>query len=291
MDVINYFAYKHIGVDDQHPPDLAPALQEVCRERFRRIDRFTQLSIIGATQCLDQAVDNTRTGLYIGSRYGPLETTINVQKDMFLAHQLPKPAQFINTLSNSAGYYVAKNLGLSGKNSFVSRKSASTEAVIQLVELDFLSGLIDHALVGFVEELGHPAELHRQRLGLKDRKHLSEVSYWLLLGNSQSKKQGECSIFASDTHSCEQQLQAWLEKTNLAGSCSSIFFHSEGTKTPTFLTPYIYRKKELPQDYHPAKTAEALISFLDDISQVGIFLSIFGDTCGRFHTIALEKTL
>ena len=110
---------------EQGLANLKPAATEVCRDRFRRIDRFTQLALIGSARCVQSADPGPKTGLYIGSRFASTGNTIAVHEKMVSAGVVPKPANFINTLSNSAGYFVARNLGLGDRNLFVSRGDAS----------------------------------------------------------------------------------------------------------------------------------------------------------------------
>ena len=95
--------------------------------------------------------------------------------------QLPKPFNFINTLGSSAGFYVARNLGLQGQNFFISRHGASFEATLMAAFADFAAGAAQQALVGAVEEVTLPLAQHRQRLDLRDDAVVAEGSLWLLL--------------------------------------------------------------------------------------------------------------
>ncbi|MBV1888905.1 MAG: hypothetical protein KUG67_01510, partial [Proteobacteria bacterium] len=165
-------------------PEVRNEVNEVCHERFRRIDRFIQLCLLGSARCVNQDMLNRNTGLYIGSRFAAICNTIQVQEQMFVKKQIPRPANFINTLSNSAGYYVARNFQLEGKNLFVSRGNASLEAALQLASLDLLSGRVEQALVGVVDEGVLPVADHCLRLGVPTDTALAEGSHWFLLSRS-----------------------------------------------------------------------------------------------------------
>ena len=188
LDVIALGNYRHTFASDattEDLPDLKEQLKQLCSQRYRRIDRFIQLCLVGAGRCKKQLSQNTQlpadTGLYLASGLAAMSNTVKVQEHIF-QHQLPpKPAHFINTLSNSAGFYVAKDLGLTGKNIFVSRASASFEAALQLVSQDLCISEIKLALVGAVDECLMPVNEHKSRLRLENSQTLAEGSHWLLL--------------------------------------------------------------------------------------------------------------
>lgn len=173
--------YLH-GVRDGEPlPPLDAALREVCREHFRRIDRFIELALLGSGRCAKGRALAADCGLYLGSGLGPMADNIACQEQLIRDRELPMPFDFINTLGNSAGYYVAKNLGLSGQNLFISRPGANFEAVLEAALVDMESGALRQALVGVVEEATEPLAEHRRRQGLPADAAVAEGSHWLLL--------------------------------------------------------------------------------------------------------------
>ncbi len=176
-----YYAALGTAHDDSAHDDLRPMLADVCRERFRRIDRFTQLALLGSGRCVQGRELPASTGLYISSGFGSIANTVSVQKQIFMEHRVPKPLNFINTLSNSAGYYVARNLGLQARNQFVGRDAAPMEAALQLATLDLALGNVEQALVGVVDEASAPFSEHARRLGVDTDVVLAEGSHWFLL--------------------------------------------------------------------------------------------------------------
>jgi hypothetical protein len=106
---------------------------------------------------------------------------IATQQQLIRDRELPKPFNFINTLGNSAGYYVAKNLGLHGQNLFISRRGASLQALLSVAVADLRAGVLSQALVGVVEEATLPLTEHRRRQGLVEDRPVAEGSHWLLL--------------------------------------------------------------------------------------------------------------
>jgi hypothetical protein len=182
--------YFHAIHEGEALPELAERLAPFCRERYRRIDRFIQLALLGSAQCAQGAVLSPGCGLYISSGIGPVGNNIVVQETLWKQHKVPMPFNFVNTLGSSAGYYVAKNLGLNGQSLFISRRGASFEAALDCAAADLESGAVAQALVGAVEECTLPLAEHRQRQELDGDVALAEGSHWLLLEAGLETKAG-----------------------------------------------------------------------------------------------------
>lgn len=172
--------------DGQPPPSLDTTLDALCREPFRRIDRFIQLALLGSARCVGARSLRPGCGVYIGSGFGPIGSNIVVQEQLLRDAHWPKPFNFINTLGASAGYYVAKNLGLDGPNMFISRRASSLQATLAASIVGLALGTVDEALVGIVEEAPYPLSHHRGRLGVGDQALLAEGSHWFLLGRDEA---------------------------------------------------------------------------------------------------------
>jgi hypothetical protein len=162
-------------------PSLAADLKLVCREHFRRVDRFIELALLGSGRCAAGRTLAADCGLYLGSGLGTMSSIILSQQQLLRDREVPTPFNFINTLGNSAGYYVARNLGLTGQNLFISRRGASLPAALTAAWLDLELGVVRQALVGVVEEATLPLEEHRRRQGLAADTAVAEGSHWLLL--------------------------------------------------------------------------------------------------------------
>jgi hypothetical protein len=162
-------------------PALNQALKDVCREHFRRIDRFIQLALLGSARCVGRRTLDTGCGVYLGSGFGPIACNVATQEQMLRDRELPKPFDFVNTLGVSAGFYVAKNFGLTGQNLCISRRGASLEAVLTAALTDLALGVMSQALVGVVEEATLPLMEHRLRREQPADSLAAEGSHWLLL--------------------------------------------------------------------------------------------------------------
>lgn len=179
--LISHSQHFHPLREGESLPGLDEALKPLCREPFRRIDRFIQLALLGSARCVAGQALQTDCGLYIGSGLGPMSNNIASLEQLVRGRELPKPFNFINTLGSSAGFYVARNLGLTGQNVFVSRRQASFEALLSAALADLESGVLPQALVGVVEEVTLPLADQRERQGLTPDLPLAEGSHWLLL--------------------------------------------------------------------------------------------------------------
>lgn len=277
--------------------DLRDRIQRYCRERFRRIDRFSQLCLLGSSLCAEHALSHgltmgTSTGLYIGSRFAALANTVDVHRRMMTRGQIPKPAHFINTLSNSAGYYVARNLALTGKNSFVSRADASLEAALQMVQLDLLSGHIQQALVGIVDEAVLPLSEHRQRLEVDPDCSLAEGSHWFLIRAASATADINALATITDVKCFYEQADAqeWIQQQLSASKHTWI---TGTTRQDEFLQTIVSNDDILRFDsarvYYPAQTAGALVQFIKKAKSGDSLISLYGDADNRFYLTRTER--
>ena len=268
--------------------NLKPAATAVCRDRFRRIDRFTQMALIGSARCMEAAESGAKTGLYIGSRFASTGNTVAVHEKMVSAGVVPKPANFINTLSNSAGYFVARNLGLEDRNLFVSRGDASIVAALQLAGMDVATGAVAQALVGSVDEAVLPLEHHRYRLGLEPGTDMGEGSHWLLVGG-----QGQADSLATITDKMtlrnENALAHWLDSLN-AGERYRL---SLSPWTRQQMASTCFKSRPMLTDYDPGLAAYpghatgAIIRYLKSGSEEPLIV-IAADNDGRFHGVVVR---
>lgn len=283
LDVISLGDYYGAINETEELPELRADVNAICGQRFRRIDRFTQLCLLGSARCaLDHPIDKN-TGLYIGSRFAAIRNTIAVQYQMFVEKQLPKPASFINTLSNSAGYYVARNLSLTGKNLFVSRADASLEAALQLANLDLLSGQVEQALLGVVDEGVLPQADHCFRMGIPSDTALGEGSHWFLLRSSTRDSNNNKLATIHDVCLLNdlESLQNWLQDKQAQHPQFQLHCSSAVSVQVASLDVQQYQPPQALNHY-PSRTAGVLVRFIE-AQQAGELITLQQDPDGRFH--------
>ena len=169
-------------------PSLKHTLQAATGNKIRRIDRFTQLALIGCFHCRADTILPENTGLYLSSISGPLNNTRTVLAEIFQDGELPRPLNFINAVSNSACFHLAEQLGLTSYNQFVSREHFTFEAALKLAQIDIEIGNIETALVGIVSESG---EIFNPTPGTPP---LTEGSFWFYIGNNKNHEQPVAKI-------------------------------------------------------------------------------------------------
>jgi len=130
---------------------LKEELRRYARENFRRVNRFILLALLGARKCIHGQVLDADTAIYLTTEHGNLGDTAAVLDEIYGAHSLPKPFSFINTMSNTAAFYIAQNLSARGRNITVSSQRLSFERGIDLLTVDFAAGVERSALIGGVD--------------------------------------------------------------------------------------------------------------------------------------------
>ncbi len=144
------------------PQVLKEELARVSTAYFRRVNRYILLSLIGAHRCVAGRALPADTAVYLTTERGNLGETESVLRQIFRQHSLPMPYNFINTMSNTASFYIAQGLGAAGPNLSISDRLLSFERGISLMTVDFLRGRVRSALLGGVDE-ANPSTVHFER--------------------------------------------------------------------------------------------------------------------------------
>ncbi|HNL92156.1 MAG TPA: hypothetical protein PKH01_04575 [Pseudomonadales bacterium] len=223
MKILAHGHYSAAIHDDALPP-LKDLVKETTGETVRRVGRFIQLALIGAGRCLQQHAAPADTAVYITSGRGDLETTLEVLTQMVEHGLPPKPLSFINTVSNSACFYVAKQFALQGRSQFVTRCYAPLESALQLAALDLQTHAVRTALVGSVDICTQPLCDHRQRIDVAQDTLVGEGSHWFLLAQHDAADSALATIDRVVTLADRNALTHWLQRhtaphTSLALAC------------------------------------------------------------------------
>lgn len=137
--------------------DLTPLDEFVPRRNLRRVDRFSQLALLGASLALRDAgrsVANCgRLGLIVASGYGPMRTTFAFL-DSYLdgGDSCSSPTHFSNSVHNAAAANLAILLGIDGPNLTISQFEMSVHAAMMTACHWLRQDLVDSVLVGGVDE-------------------------------------------------------------------------------------------------------------------------------------------
>lgn len=224
---IKIIAHGHYSaaINSNDLPSLKELVKETTGETVRRVGRFIQLALIGAGRCLRQQTPPADTAVYLTSGRGDLETTLEVLTQMVEHGLPPKPLSFINTVSNSACFYVAKQFALQGRSQFVTRCYAPLESALQLAALDMQITAVRTALVGSVDLCTAPLRDHRQRLGVTENTEVGEGSHWFLLTTDKTTEKTLATIDHCVALADRHTLTHWLQQHNTENAAFALGQH------------------------------------------------------------------
>lgn len=155
--------------------ELRNLLQAESGRSFRRINRFTELALIGALR-LHRKMPAVApdAALYLASESPMLGDCVKVLNSTIVEQRPPTPFEFMNISGNMAGFYIAQQIGIDGPQLAIARRHAGLEAALELLQLPTHR----HALLGCVEEGVWPLAAQRQRVDLPADAPLFETSHW-----------------------------------------------------------------------------------------------------------------
>ncbi len=129
---------------------LKAVLQQWLMQGPRRIDRLILQSLLAAA-AIKQHVQ-TDCGLYVASTYPARTTMSSLLNTVCTEQRQPKPFEFVNSVSNAAGFHIAQQLKLNGPNLFISANVQVWQQLSMLAACDLKSGIIKQALLVFCDE-------------------------------------------------------------------------------------------------------------------------------------------
>ncbi len=185
---------RHNSLQEHTTSDLTLELKELSGKVYRRTDHFIQLAILGAHKACSGRQLDKQTGLIITSGQGNIEVFQKICHQRHINKMLPRPVDFINLLSNAAGFYVAAHLSLQGTNHFVSHHHFPVQMAL-LSALSTIEQQQDMAmLVGGVDAWHPDRQLHQKLLGRNLQSIPGEGSNWMLLTKQPGDSRGEIRL-------------------------------------------------------------------------------------------------
>ncbi|MGV8841807.1 MAG: hypothetical protein ACOH2I_00845 [Pseudomonas sp.] len=116
----------------------------------RRIDRLILQTLLGAAALKTRV--RSDCGLYLAARYPARPTMRALLEAVCVQHKQPKPFEFVNSVSNSAGFHVAQQLGIEGPNLFIGAGPQVWPQLLSLAALDLQDGVVGQALLLVCDE-------------------------------------------------------------------------------------------------------------------------------------------
>lgn len=144
-------AASHIsGCANTTDKQLKAVLQQWLMQAPRRIDRFILQSLLAAA-AIQQHVQ-ADCGLYVASTFPARSTMASLLNTVCAEQRQPKPFEFVNSVSNAAGFHIAQQLKLNGPNLFISANAQVWQQLSMLAACDLKSGSTQQALLVFCDE-------------------------------------------------------------------------------------------------------------------------------------------
>ena len=267
---------------------LKEEIKRYTQENFRRVNRFILLSLLGALQCVHQQPLEAATAVYLTTEDGNLGETADVLDEIYTSRSLPRPFGFINTMSNTAAFHLARNLGIRGRNITVSSQHLSFERGLELLKADFAGGAERSALIGGVDESSLPRMNREEPAGRGWR--TVDGSGWFYV---KSEKEGACGAFTEimsfrDGPSCMRWIRERERSTVEVVSFGALIGDDEATALRETLRPAA--EFDYLRDYGYSGSATACgVSLFVGLFQAKTLLHINRDQRGNYAVIELER--
>ncbi len=111
----------------------------------RRVDRLTWQCLLATAPLASQI--NASCGLYLASHYPSRDTMTSLLNSVCIERLQPKPFEFVNSVSNAACFYIARQYGLEGPNMCLGAHSQSLAQLSNLAQCDLNKGTTHQALL------------------------------------------------------------------------------------------------------------------------------------------------
>ena len=105
------------GLATTDDKQLKAALGQWLDSPPRRIDRLILQCLLAAAPLKAQV--RSHCGLYLASAHPARATMAALLEATCVQHKQPKPFEFVNSVSNAAGFHIAQQLGIDGPNLFI----------------------------------------------------------------------------------------------------------------------------------------------------------------------------
>lgn len=146
--------------------DIKKELKHKYKQETRRQDKFIHLAVYGAQLLNEKIKINSDDELYITSGIGDVDIVQKTNTYMYKENQPLKLFDFINLLGNTTSYYVAKSLGIRGKNIFQISDNATFKNTLISAYASIMSSKKD-VIIGSVDLVSEPDEVIKRVLGVK----------------------------------------------------------------------------------------------------------------------------
>jgi len=268
--------------------------QEISRYtklKFRRANKFVLLSLVGACQCAHGQAVKTNTAVYLTTENGTLGDTETVLDQIYHNHEFPMPYNFINTMSNTASFYVAQSFDILGRNLTISSKQLSFERGLELLRNDIVGGGVKEALIGGVDEVSFSKSQFETKFNRPYRDYeMVDGSCWLLIKADARGSLGE--IAAIESFGSLNQTAQWLKRQRFKRPVILSYGMLIDPGQKAFLSRAVIHESEFnyisEYGYFDSATACGISGFLARYEDACL-VNINADFRGQFVILVVEK--
>ncbi len=187
----NYSSYIDDGLD------IKKELKQRYKIDTRRQDRFIHLAVYGAALLKQKCEISANDELYLTSGVGNIDIVQKTNTYMFEESEALKLFDFINLLGNTTSYYVAKTLGITGKNIFQISDNFTYINTLLSIYSSLRESKKD-AIICTIDLISNPEQSIKRVLGVdEETKVVSSVNYQKL----SLKKEGAIASIEFDIQS------------------------------------------------------------------------------------------
>ena len=254
--------------------DVKGTLKKATGNPFRRTDRYIQLALLGAYRTVGDTKLEPETALYMASGQGDLAVFTRLRDQQHVLKQPPRPVDFINSLSNTAGFYTAQLLNLHGRNLNLTQHGFVVHMTLLLAQNDLQIGAQNQVLVGGVDELLEPVSFTRKLLGICGDQAMGEGSNWMLLNNRREGAMASLDIVREAMSLSE--VKSYLGGVQKAVKVAFGLRCSEATVSALLETEALERfRYESECGFYETAALYALIRFIEEGEGELIFIEQF----------------
>ena len=266
-------------------------LSRYTKLKFRRASKFVLLSLVGASQCAQRQLIQADTAIYLTTENGNLGDTETVLDQIYHKHEFPMPYNFINTMSNTASFYVAQIFDILGRNFTFSSKQLSFERGLELLRNDLAAGFVKEALFGGVDEVSFSKSQFETKFNRPYRDYeMIEGSCWLLIKADNGGALGE--ITAIESFGSLNQTAHWLKDRHFKRPVILSFGMLIDPGQKASLSQAVRHEGEFnyisEYGYFESITACGVSGFLERYEDACL-VNINVDFRGQFVTLVVEK--
>ncbi len=166
--------------DDLKKVDFKKELKQKYKLNTRRQDKFIHLALYGALLLKNKTKIRDDDELYVTSGVGNVDIVQKTNTYMYEENQPLKIFDFINLLGNTTSYYVAKSLGIKGKNIFqISDNFTYIRTLLSIYSS--LKNSEKNAIMCTIDLISKPDEIIKRVLGInQDTQVASAVNCQML---------------------------------------------------------------------------------------------------------------